>query len=163
MAEYWNAKDGFKLRAENYIKTLPEPDLFMSYNITAKDFVNAGKASSEVKKMLKKLGVDSKILRRTAIASYEGEINVAAHSKGGVMKCNIFEDLVHVQFTDKGPGMKDIYQAMVPGWSTADDLTRRMGFGAGLGLPNIENNSDALRIISAEGESTTMEFLIFFN
>jgi anti-sigma regulatory factor (Ser/Thr protein kinase) len=163
MAEYWYAKEEYKDRAEDYIKSLPEPDLDMEYDIKTKDFVNAGKASSDVKKMLKKLGVDPVILRRVAIASYEAEINVAAHSKGGVIKCNILDDLVHIEFIDNGPGMKDIEQAMVPGWSTADDLTREMGFGAGLGLPNIKKNSDAMRIRSSEGESTHLEFLIFFN
>ncbi|HRX76366.1 MAG TPA: ATP-binding protein, partial [Candidatus Cloacimonadota bacterium] len=102
------------------------------------------------------------VLRRIAVASYEAEINVAAHSKGGVMKSAVHDDLINVRFEDDGPGIADIEQAMIPGYSTADDLVRELGFGAGLGLPNIKKNSDAMHIVSDIGSSTLLEFFIFF-
>jgi len=106
--------------------------------------------------------VDSETLRRIAVASYEAEINVAAHSKGGTMTCLVYDNLIHIRFEDEGPGIWDIKQAMVPGFSTADDLVREFGFGAGLGLPNIEKNSDALHIVSAKDNPTLLELIIFF-
>ncbi len=127
-----------------------------------KDFVNSGKGSADVKNTLKRLGIVPEILRRIAVASYEAEINVTAHSQGGKMESYLYDDLILIRFTDKGPGIADIEQAMVPGFSTADDLVREMGFGAGLGLPNILKNSDALHIVSARGESTTVEIIIFY-
>jgi len=162
MAEYWYAKEEYEDRALAFKNAEFEPDITMDYSIKTKDFVTAGKASSDIKKTLKKLGIDPVILRRVAIASYEAEINIAAHSEGGRINCNIFDEMVHIEFIDNGPGMKDIEQAMVPGWSTADDLTREMGFGAGLGLPNIKKNSDGMRIRSVEGGSTHLEFIIFY-
>jgi anti-sigma regulatory factor (Ser/Thr protein kinase) len=162
MAEYWYIAEGFEERLQNYLKDGGESEVDLMFAVPEKDFNTAGKGSSEVKNLLKRLGVDSDILRRIAVASYEAEINVAAHSQGGVMHSEIFDDLIHIRFEDEGPGIEDIDQAMVPGYSTADELVRELGFGAGLGLPNIKKNSDAMHIVSAKGSPTLVEFIIFF-
>jgi anti-sigma regulatory factor (Ser/Thr protein kinase) len=145
-----------------YFSAHPEADFKLESQIPEKDFNSAGKGSAEVKNLLKRLGVDSGILRRVAVAAYEAEINVAAHSVGGIMVSRVYDDMIHILFKDAGPGIADIEQAMVPGFSTADELVREFGFGAGLGLPNIQKNSDALHIVSAAGCPTLVEFLVFF-
>ncbi len=147
---------------QSFLTNNGESEVDMMFTVPEKDFNTAGKGSSEVKNLLKRLGVESGVLRRIAVASYEAEINVAAHSQGGVMHSAVFDDLIHVRFEDEGPGIGDIEQAMVPGFSTADDLVRELGFGAGLGLPNIKKNSDAMHIVSEKGSSTLVEFIIFF-
>lgn len=162
MADYWNYNEEIKSRFDALIQEKPESEMTINFEVATKDFVNAGKASSEIKLMLKRLGVNPEILRRVAVASYEAEINIAAHSRGGKIICNIYLDCVHVQFIDVGPGIKSIEKALEPGYSTADELVREMGFGAGLGLPNIKKNSDVMHISSEEGSSTLMEFYIFF-
>ncbi len=163
MADYWNIAPGMENALKECFSREVEADVTLEFVIPEKDFNNAGKGSSEVKNLLKRLGVDSEILRRIAVASYEAEINVAAHSVGGKMTSLIYDDMIHIKFEDNGPGIADIKQAMVPGYSTADDLVREFGFGAGLGLPNIEKNSDALHISSEAGQATLVEFLIFFS
>lgn len=163
MAEYWNFNPDYEELAKAFLADKPEADVAMEFEIAVKDFVNAGKGSAEVKNTLKRLGVDPAILRRIAVASYEAEINVAAHSKGGKMYSNIYDDLVYMRFEDNGPGISKIEQAMVPGWSTADDLVREMGFGAGLGLPNIQKNADLLHITSEYGSTTTLEIIIYYS
>lgn len=162
MAEYWYFADGFEERVRGHLSSSSEAEVDLDFTIPEKDFNAAGKGSSELKNLLKRLGVDSDVLRRIAVASYEAEINVAAHSKGGLMKSAVHDDLIHVSFIDDGPGIADIEQAMIPGFSTADDLVRELGFGAGLGLPNIQKNSDAMHIVSERGSSTLLEFFIFF-
>jgi len=162
MAEYWNISPGFQDKIKECLSSTMDAEVSLEFSIPEKDFNAAGKGSSEVKNLCKRLGVDSDILRRIAVASYEAEINVAAHSHGGKMQSDIFDDLIHIRFSDSGPGIADIEQAMVPGFSTADDLVREFGFGAGLGLPNIQKNSDALHISSSGGEPTLVEFWIFF-
>ncbi|HQQ67485.1 MAG TPA: ATP-binding protein [Candidatus Cloacimonadota bacterium] len=162
MAEYWYFADGFEERVRGHLNSSAEAEVDLDFTVPEKDFNTAGKGSSELKNLLKRLGVDSDILRRIAVASYEAEINVAAHSKGGLMKSAVHDDLIHVSFIDDGPGIADIEQAMIPGFSTADDLVRELGFGAGLGLPNIQKNSDAMHIVSGKGSSTLLEFFIFF-
>jgi anti-sigma regulatory factor (Ser/Thr protein kinase) len=162
MAEYWYIAEGFEEKVQSFLTNNGESEVDMMFTVPEKDFNTAGKGSSEVKNLLKRLGVESGVLRRIAVASYEAEINVAAHSQGGVMHSAVFDDLIHVRFEDEGPGIGDIEQAMVPGFSTADDLVRELGFGAGLGLPNIKKNSDAMHIVSEKGSSTLVEFIIFF-
>lgn len=162
MAEYWNFTPEYESAAKAFLSNKPEADVTLDFNIDVKDFVNAGKGSAEVKNVLKRLGIDPNILRRIAVASYEAEINVAAHSDGGVMHSYVYDELVYICFEDRGPGISDIEQAMVPGWSTADDLVREMGFGAGLGLPNIKKNSDLLHITSEFGGNTVVEIIIFY-
>jgi anti-sigma regulatory factor (Ser/Thr protein kinase) len=105
MAEYWYYADGFEERVQEQLHNNPEAEVDLDFAIPEKDFNTAGKGSSELKNLLKRLGVDSDVLRRIAVASYEAEINVAAHSKGGVMKSAVHDDLIHVRFEDDGPGL----------------------------------------------------------
>ncbi|HOD17720.1 MAG TPA: ATP-binding protein [Candidatus Cloacimonadota bacterium] len=162
MADYWNIVPAFEERAKKFLANKPEAEVTLQFEIECKDFVNAGKGSAELKNVLKRLGIDSAVIRRVAVASYEAEINVAAHSVGGTMFSYVYDDLVYIKFVDKGPGISNIEQAMLPGWSTADELVREMGFGAGLGLPNIQKNSDLLHIISDAGKNTMVEIIIFY-
>jgi anti-sigma regulatory factor (Ser/Thr protein kinase) len=162
MQEYWHIVPERESDLNSWLQNPPEADVELEFEIGEKDFVNSGKGSAEAKTLLKRLGVDPVTLRRIAVASYEAEINVTAHSKGGKMESRIYDNLIHIRFTDTGPGIRDIEQAMVPGFSTADDLVREMGFGAGLGLPNIKKNSDAMHLLSAHGSPTTLDIYIFF-
>lgn len=162
MAEYWNIEPQFEAAAQAFLANKPDAEVTLQSEIEVKDFVNAGKGSAEVKNILKRLGIDPAVLRRIAVASYEAEINVAAHSNGGRMFSYVYDDLVYIRFEDNGPGISNIAQAMVPGWSTADDLVREMGFGAGLGLPNIQKNADLLHIDSEAGGTTTLEIIVYY-
>jgi len=125
------------------------------------DFENAGKASTEIKKALKKRGIDRKIIRRIAVASYELEINQVVHSVGGRMNFNITPDSVKITASDSGPGIETVEDALTEGFSTANDWIRSLGFGAGMGLPNVKRVSDEFTIESAVGEGTTVTSLIY--
>lgn len=162
MAEYWNFEPNYEQKAKRFFANIPKPEMILNYDIAVKDFVHSGNASAQIKLFLKRLGVDAKVLRRVAVTSYEAEINITAHSFGGTIVGNIFPEMIHVIFQDRGPGLKNIEEAMTPGFSTASDLVREMGFGAGLGLPNIKKNSDVMHIVSAENESTMLEILIYY-
>ena len=131
--------------------------MHFEYKITGGDFTQAGRASSEVKKVLKQLGVDHKIIKRTVIALYEAEVNIAAHANKGIIKVVIEPDMIKAVLKDEGPGIPDIPLAMTKGYSTASKTVREMGFGAGMGLPNIRENVDDLKIDSVVGEGTTLE------
>jgi anti-sigma regulatory factor (Ser/Thr protein kinase) len=161
MGEYWSIRPGFEDAVRRQCEQAAEADVTLEAVIEEKGFSGAGRGSAEVKNLLKRLGVDPEILRRVAVAAYEAEINIAAHSRGGMMTSHIHDNLIHCIFKDNGPGIADIEQAMIPGFSTADEMVRELGFGAGLGLPNIQKNADALHIIS--NSSTTLEFMIFFS
>ena len=130
------------------------------YNVSADDFASAGAASAAVKKTLKQLGFSSDFIRRTSIAMYEGEINMVIHGEGGVAEVEIIEDHVIIRLTDQGPGIEDIDLAMQEGFSTASDSIRELGFGAGMGLPNIKKQSDDFQIISEVGAGTTLVITI---
>ncbi len=131
-----------------------------SYVINKDDYANAGKVSTQIKKILKELGVPPEVLRRMAIACYEAEINMIIHSYGGIIKLSISNQISFV-FKDKGPGIPDINMAMQPGYSTADDRARELGFGAGMGLANIKKVSDEFDIESSvEGTTLNLRFNI---
>ena len=130
------------------------------YHVKSEDFVTAGDASRNIKRVLKKIGLDANLIRRIAIASYESEMNMAIHSYGGTITFEIEGEKVMITFQDKGPGIKDIDEAMTEGYSTASASARAIGFGAGMGLPNIRNNSDELDIQSSE-KGTTLK--VMFN
>jgi len=130
------------------------------YQLMEGDFTNAGVASSELKSILTKLGVPLDIVRRTAIAAFEAEMNVIIHGVAGTMHYAISETEVKITFTDMGPGIENIELAMKEGYSTAPDWVREMGWGAGMGLPNIKKNTDEMKIDSAAGEGTTLEITI---
>ena len=135
--------------------------MIKQYEISATDFAAAGEASGNFKAVLKKLGVPSDIVRRTAIAMYEAEINTFIHGGGGTCEAEILTDRIEIKFSDNGPGIKDLNLAMQEGYSTATDKIREMGFGAGMGLPNIKNYSDDLQIITKPGKGTTVIITIY--
>ncbi len=139
---------------------MPE-NINLHYDINGSDFTIAGQASSNIKKVLKQLGVAPEIIRKAAISMYEGEINTVIHGKGGTADVEIAKDKLTIIFKDNGPGIKDINQAMQEGFSTAPDEARELGFGAGMGLPNIKKYSDELNIISEVGKGTTVEIIIY--
>jgi len=130
------------------------------YVVSADDFASAGAASAAVKKTLKQLGFSPDFIRRTSIAMYEGEINMVIHGGGGIAEVEVRENQVTITLTDEGPGIADINLAMKEGFSTASDTVREMGFGAGMGLPNIKKQSDSLDIISEAGKGTTLVITI---
>lgn len=132
-----------------------------TFLIEGGNFSKAGTASSEVKKILKQLNVDPKIIKRTVVSLYEAEVNVVAHAYDGKMNIEIFKDKIIVKLEDRGPGIPDIDQAMQEGYSTATPQVREMGFGAGMGLPNIKKNSDQLKIKSKINEGTLVEIVNF--
>lgn len=134
-----------------------------TFFIEGGNFSKAGTASSEVKKILKQLNVDSKIIKRTVVSLYEAEVNVVAHAFEGNMNVELFPDKIVVKIVDKGPGIPDIDRAMEKGFSTATSKVREMGFGAGMGLPNIKRNSDEMNISSKVNVGTTLEIVNFLN
>ena len=133
----------------------------MEFATTKLDFELAGRASTEIKKALKSLNIDSQIIRRVAIASYELEINQVVHSNGGTISCSIQPDRITVIAADTGPGIEDLTLALKEGWSTATELVRSFGFGAGMGLANTKRVSDEFSINSKLGEGTTVRSVIF--
>ena len=118
--------------------------------------MNAGHASSSLKKVLKQLNVDSGRIKRLVIALYEAEVNVVAHAYSGTIQVQIYPGEVEIRIEDEGPGIEDIEQAMQEGYSTASPEVREMGFGAGMGLPNIKRNSDSFHLESTPGKGTKL-------
>ena len=130
----------------------------LEFDIASGDFSQAGQASSRIKKVLKQLQVDPKVIKRIVVAVYEAEVNVVAHSHGGRIIAEFSNDYVEITVQDSGPGIADIGQAMKEGYSTASKKVRDMGFGAGMGLPNIKKNTDELSIESTVGKGTCLKF-----
>lgn len=130
--------------------------IVMSYDVPGGDFTRAGEASSNMKSKLKKMGVDPEIIRKVSIAMYEGEINMVIHASGGKIDVIISPEEITMVLTDHGPGIKDIELAMQAGYSTAPDNIRTLGFGAGMGLPNMKKYTDELKIDSVVGKGTTV-------
>jgi len=131
-----------------------------NYEIEGRDFRNAGKISSKVKEILKELGFDPPFVRRVAIASYEAEMNIVCHAEKGMLHFTVSPGELRIVVRDKGPGIPDIELAMQEGYSTAPPEIREMGFGAGMGLPNIKKNVTILNIVSTVGEGTVVEMII---
>lgn len=134
--------------------------IVLKYDVDLDDFTRAGEASSSVKRKLKLMGVDPDIVRKVAISLYEGEINMVIHSYGGTIEVIISQDKIEMILEDRGPGIKDIELAMRAGYSTAPDNIRSLGFGAGMGLPNIKKNTDDLKIESKVGVGTTLRMIV---
>ncbi|MDR0544425.1 MAG: anti-sigma regulatory factor [Odoribacteraceae bacterium] len=132
------------------------------YHIEGGDFSRAGSASSEVKKILKQLNVDPRVIKRVVVALYEAEVNVVAHAHEGNMTVTLDPGSIEAVVEDKGPGIADIDLAMQEGYSTASPRVREMGFGAGMGLPNIKKNCDRLDIKSVVNAGTTVKMTTFF-
>ncbi len=133
------------------------------FNVEGGNFTKAGTASSQVKKILKQLNVDSKVIKRVVVALYEAEVNIVAHAWSGKALINISTDRIDLKLTDEGPGIPDIELAMQQGYSTASSAVREMGFGAGMGLSNIKNNCDELEITSEVGIGTVVQMAIYLN
>jgi serine/threonine-protein kinase RsbT len=134
--------------------------LNLSYAVSSTDFLAAGEASSAVKKVLRKLGVSPDVIRKVSISMYEAEINMVIHANGGNITVSISPELIHVVLADNGPGIADIDLAMKEGYSTAPQNVREMGFGAGMGLPNIKKYADRMNITSELGKGTTVEIFV---
>ena len=124
------------------------------FSVEQDDFVTAGEASAKIKRTLKKLGVDSVLLRRISVCAYEVELNLVIHSLGGTIDFQVTQDGVTLLVKDRGPGIPDLDLAMREGWSTAPESVRMMGFGAGMGLPNMKRNADEFDIKSEVGVGT---------
>ena len=145
------------------INGVSSPFSEMEFNVPHFDFELAGRASTEIKKTLKKHNFGPKIIRRIAIASYELEINLVVHSNGGAIHCSIQPDKVTIIASDTGPGIADVNLALQEGWSTADEYIRSLGFGAGMGLANTKRVSDEFSINSAVGVGTTVRSVVYTN
>ena len=136
--------------------------LIFRFDVEGNDFTSAGQASVQMKKNLRQLGVDAETIRRVSIAMYEGEINMVIHAGGGVAEVSVCEEYIEIVLDDKGPGITDIEQAMQAGYSTAPDTIRSLGFGAGMGLPNMKKNSDTMQIDSTPGVGTRIVMKIMY-
>lgn len=132
----------------------------LTYDISPDDFTRAGEASSDVKSKLKQVGVSPAAIRKVAIAMYEGEINMVIHAEGGKITVEISPAQIRMILADKGPGIPDIEQAMQAGWSTAPDEVRSLGFGAGMGLPNMKKYTDEMSIETTIGVGTTITMVV---
>lgn len=134
----------------------------INFDIEGGDFSHAGYASSQVKRLLKQLSVDSQVIKRVVVALYEAEVNIVAHAYSGKLQAEICSDRIVLTLVDRGPGIPDIPKAMQKGFSTASDKVREMGFGAGMGLPNMKKNVDVLDIESVVGQGTTVRMITYF-
>ena len=131
-------------------------ELVFHYDVDGTDFTSAGQASVQIKKVLRRLGLSPEIIRRVSIAMYEGEINMVIHAGGGTADVRVEENAIEIVLADHGPGIPDVEKAMKEGFSTAPEAIRSLGFGAGMGLPNMKRYSDALEIETEVGIGTTI-------
>ncbi len=136
--------------------------MHFQYPVEGGDFAQAGVASSRVKKVLKQLNIDPKVIKRVVVSLYEAEVNVVAHAYRGTIFVEIDPEKIVLKIEDQGPGIPNIDQAMVVGYSTASPRVREMGFGAGMGLPNIKRNADQLDISSKVNQGTTLTITVYF-
>lgn len=134
-----------------------------TFSVTAGDFTKAGTASSQIKRMLKQLGVPQHTIKRIIVALFEAEVNVIAHSFGGEVQCEVTPEKVFVRVVDTGPGIPDLSLAMKEGWSTASEQVREIGYGAGMGLPNIKKSADILEIDTAANNHTDIRMTFYLN
>ena len=128
--------------------------LLFRFEVDGDDFTSAGQASVQVKKNLRQIGIDPEVIRRVSIAMYEGEINMVIHAGGGIAEVAVYDTYIEIILDDRGPGIPDIDKAMQEGFSTAPDNVRSLGFGAGMGLPNMKKNTDDIQIFSTLGVGT---------
>ena len=140
---------------------MSEP-LRFKFDVQGGNFTSAGQASVLVKKNLRQIGLPPEIIRRVSIAMYEGEINMVIHAGGGVAEVLVFEDKVEIILDDKGPGIPNIELAMKEGFSTAPDNIRSLGFGAGMGLPNMKRYTDSMNIETELGKGTKITMVVNF-
>ena len=135
--------------------------LSLHYDVSGTDFTCAGEASSKIKRNLKELGFPTSVIRNVAIAVYEGDINLVIHGGGGVIDVEITPECISIVLADQGPGIPDVALAMQEGYSTAPDNVRQLGFGAGMGLPNIKKYTDEMIIETEVGKGTTIKLKVF--
>lgn len=135
----------------------------LHYDVNGDDFAVAGEASGNVKKVLKQLGFAPEIIRKVAVAMYECEINMVIHADGGEIDVEISPEKIRMVHSDRGPGIKDLDKAMEKGYSTADEKARELGFGAGMGLPNMERYTDEMKITTELGKGTVVDMTVFVN
>ena len=126
------------------------------FEIDGENFTSAGEASVRIKKLLREMGFNPDVIRRVSVAMYEGEINMVIHANGGTADVDVYFDRIEITLSDRGPGISDIDLAMQEGYSTAPDNIRSLGFGAGMGLPNMKRYTDDMRIESEVGKGTTV-------
>ena len=138
-------------------------EIKLHFDVDGEDFTRAGEASGEVKRALKELGFDSSVIRNVSIAMYEGEINMVIHAGGGEIEVEISPEYIRMDLIDHGPGIENVELAMQEGYSTAPDNVRSLGFGAGMGLPNIKKYTDEMKIDSTVGVGTTMYLKVYNN
>ncbi|MEA5005300.1 MAG: ATP-binding protein [Rikenellaceae bacterium] len=136
--------------------------MHLEFNIEGGDFSNAGSASSQIKRVLKQLNIDPSVIKRVVVALYEAEVNIVAHAYRGRIDADISSSGIVLKLEDEGPGIPDVEKAMTKGFSTASKEVREMGFGAGMGLPNISDNSDVFKIDTVVGKGTTLNIEIKF-
>ena len=139
---------------------MPHNEVKLHYTVDANDFTVAGQASAEVKKVLKQLGFSPEVIRKVAVSMYECEINMVIHADGGEIDVFITPEKIRMVHKDKGPGIKDIEEAMQEGFSTATEQVRELGFGAGMGLPNMRKYTDDMKITTKIGEGTTVDMTV---
>lgn len=130
------------------------------YPVEGDDLIGAGEASSQMKMVLKRMGFPTDVIRRASICMYEGEINMVIHADGGRAEVDVGVDTIVIRMIDQGPGIPDIDKAMQEGWSTANEEARDLGFGAGMGLPNMKKHSDQMKIDTVLGEGTTVTMVL---
>lgn len=136
------------------------PHLKKSFNIKARDFLRAGEVSIQIQSILKEIGFDADVIRRTSVCAYEAEMNVVMYGDDGEVLLTVDPDSITLDIRDDGPGIEDIAKAIIEGYSTATAEYREMGFGAGMGLPNIKRNSDSFEINSEKGKGTHLQVVI---
>ncbi len=135
--------------------------LEMRFQVNGNDFIQAGEASSKIKRTLQQIGIDSRVIRRVVISSYEAEMNITIHAYRGEILFTIWPNLIQIVAQDEGPGISDLEAAMQEGYSTAPENVRQMGFGAGMGLPNMKKNTDEMQIETEEGRGTRITMKIY--
>lgn len=139
---------------------MSEDTVRFHFDVDGENFTSAGEASVQVKKLLRQLGISPDVIRRVSIAMYEGEINMVIHADGGSADVLVDNNMITIILADRGPGIADIEKAMQEGYSTAPDQIRSLGFGAGMGLPNMKRYTDSMHIESVVGEGTTVTMTV---
>ncbi|NQS99204.1 MAG: CBS domain-containing protein [candidate division Zixibacteria bacterium] len=161
----YHAEEIHRYRASHFFEDIvaDKTTLIFQYKVISKDFNRAGQTSSGLKKTLRRMGMPSKVIRRVAIATYEAEMNIVVFTDGGQITARITPQEIRIDIVDSGPGIPDIEKAMQPGFSTAPDWIRELGFGAGMGLPNIKKCSDQMNLDSTVGKGTHLEITFNLN
>lgn len=142
------------------VSVMADNVLHFHYDVDGSDFTTAGESSSALKRTLRQIGVSPEVIRKIAIAMYEGEINMVIHANGGTIDVDVSPEQVYVKLSDTGPGIPDVEKAMTEGYSTASDRVRELGFGAGMGLPNMKKYTDSMMITTQIGKGTIIEMTV---